>query len=96
MASKQRTCAICGLSISTNELTIFSLGSGMQPSCSCTRSTTRRQSTRQTPTQNITYVSSTPSIAEQLVLLAKLHSDGALTEQEFQTLKNRLMSGGDS
>jgi hypothetical protein len=42
--------------------------------------------------QNITYVSATPTIAEQLVLLAKLRSDGALTEQEFQTLKNRLMS----
>ena len=93
MDSKQRSCARCGRLISTNEL---SLGSGMQPTCQCPRPVTRRQSTRQTPTQNITYVSSTPSIAEQLVLLAKLRSDGALTEQEFQTLKSRLVSGGNA
>jgi hypothetical protein len=93
MDSKQRSCARCGRLISTNEL---SLGSGMQPTCQCPRPASRRQSTRQTPTQNITYVSSTPSIAEQLVLLAKLRSDGALTEQEFQTLKSRLVSGGNS
>ena len=93
MDSKQRSCARCCRLISTNEL---SLGSGMQPTCQCPRPATRRQSTRQTPTQNITYVSSTPSIAEQLVLLAKLRSDGALTEQEFQTLKSRLVSGGNS
>ena len=80
MDSKQRSCARCGRLISTNEL---SLGSGMQPTCQCPRPATRRQSTRQTPTQNITYVSSTPSIAEQL-------------EQEFQTLKNRLISGGNA
>jgi hypothetical protein len=89
MASKQRRCIRCGLLISVNEL---SLGSGKQPTCSCSRPATRRQSTRQTPMQNITYVSATPTIAEQLVLLSKLRSDGALTEHEFQTLKNRLMS----
>jgi len=93
MDSKQRSCARCGRLISTNELI---LGYGMQPTCQCPRPATRRQSTRQTPTQNITYVSSTPSIAEQLVLLARLRSDGALTEQEFQTLKSRLISGGNS
>ena len=89
MASKQKRCIRCGLGISDNEL---SLGSGKQPSCVCPRPKAQRQSTRQTPMQNITYVSATPTIAEQLVLLAKLRSDGALTEQEFQTLKNRLMS----
>ena len=93
MATEQRRCTKCGRLISTNEL---SLGSGKQPTCQCPRPATRRQSNRQTPTQNVTYVSSTPSIAEQLVLLAKLRSDGALTEQEFQTLKSRLVSGGNA
>ena len=89
-----RRCTECGLLISTG--TELSLGSGRQPTCSCTRSRTQRESTRRTPTQNITYDSSTLSIAEQLVLLVKLRSDGTLTEQEFQTLKNRLVSGGNS
>ena len=37
--------------------------------------------------------SSVLSIAEQLVLLAELRDSGALTEQEFQSLKSRLISG---
>ena len=37
-----------------------------------------------------------PSIAEQLAILAKLRSEDSLTEKEFQTLKTRLISGGDS
>ena len=37
--------------------------------------------------------SSDLSIAEQLVLLAQLRDSGALTEQEFQSLKSRLISG---
>ena len=37
--------------------------------------------------------SSVLSIAEQLVLLAQLRDSGALTEQEFQSLKSRLISG---
>ena len=94
MASNQNLCTRCGLY--KGEYSPLSLGSGRRPTCQCPRPATRRQPTRQTPTQNITYVSSTPSIAEQLVLLAKLHSDGALTEQEFQTLKNRLVLGGNS
>ena len=36
------------------------------------------------------------SIAEQLAVLAKLRSEGSLTEKEFQTLKTQLISGGDS
>ena len=94
MASKQRHCAKCGLLISTG--TELSLGSGRQPTCSCMGLRFTRQSTRQTPTQNITYDSSTLSVAEQIVLLVKLRSDGSLTEQEFQTLKNRLVLGGNS
>ena len=89
-----RRCAKCGLLISTG--TELSLGSGRQPTCSCMGLRFTRQSTRQTPTQNITYDSSTLSTAEQIVLLVKLRSDGTLTEQEFQTLKNRLVLGGNS
>ena len=37
--------------------------------------------------------SSVLSIAEQLVLLAQLRDSGALTEQEFESLKSRLISG---
>ena len=37
--------------------------------------------------------SSVLSIAEQLVLLAQLRDSGALTEQEFQSLKSRLIGG---
>ena len=33
-------------------------------------------------------------VAEQLASLAKLRSEGSLTEKEFQTLKTRLISGG--
>ena len=37
--------------------------------------------------------SSALSIAEQLLLLAQLRDSGALTEQEFESLKSRLISG---
>ena len=33
------------------------------------------------------------SIVEQLEILARLYQDGALTEQEFKTLKSRLIDG---
>ena len=33
------------------------------------------------------------SIVEQLEMLARLYNDGALTEQEFKTLKSRLIKG---
>jgi hypothetical protein len=61
--------------------------------CKCPE---KRETSRKAPTQNITYVSPTPTIADQLVVLAKLHKEGSLTEQEFQTLKTRLISGGKS
>lgn len=51
---------------------------------------------RKEPTQTITYVSPAPSIADQLAVLAKLRKEGSLTEQEFQTLKARLIDGGNS
>jgi len=34
-------------------------------------------------------------VAEQVTKLSKLHSDGALTDGEFQALKNRLVSQSD-
>jgi hypothetical protein len=37
--------------------------------------------------------SSALSIAEQLLLLAQLRDSGALTEQEFESLKSQLISG---
>ncbi len=43
--------------------------------------------------QNTTFVSPGLSVAEQLAVLAELREQGSLTEQEFQTLKNRLISG---
>ena len=43
--------------------------------------------------QNTTFVSPGLSVAEQLAVLAKLRKEGSLTEQEFQALKTRLISG---
>jgi hypothetical protein len=94
MATNQNRCSRCGLYKTNYDPN--SLGSGRRAGCLCPRPTTRRQSARQTPAQNITYVPSTPTVAEQLVQLAKLYSAGALTDQEFQTLKTRLISGGTS
>jgi len=73
-----------------------SLGSGRPPHCHCPRPAAKRETSRREPTQNITYVSPAPSIADQLAVLAKLRKEGSLTEQEFQTLKTRLISGGKS
>ena len=95
MNARQRICRTCGLRI-----VVFTgtprLGSGRQPSCRCPRPAAKRETSRREPTQNITYVAPTPTIADQLVVLAKLRKEGALTEQEFQTLKTRLISGDDS
>ena len=85
-------CKKCGRSIDRGER--LSLGSGRVPSCSCPRPVARREPSRRETTQNITYVSPAPSIADQLAVLAKLRKEGSLTEQEFQTLKTRLISGG--
>lgn len=71
----------------------LSLGSGRPPRCNCPRPSAKRETSRREPTQNITYVSPAPSIADQLAVLAKLRKEGSLTEQEFQALKTRLISG---
>ena len=34
----------------------------------------------------------TPDLAEQLAKLAKLHADGALSDEDFKTLKATLIS----
>jgi hypothetical protein len=92
MAADQKRCSRCGLYKTNYDPN--SLGSGRRAGCLCPSPPKRRQSTRQTPTQNITYLPSTPTVAEQLAQLAKLYSEGALTAREFQTLKTRLISGG--
>ena len=96
--TKER-CARCGdviLSAEEREHQTDRIGSGRVPTCVCPRPTTRRATSRREPTQNITYVAPPPSIADQLAVLAKLVAEGALTREEFQTLKTRLISGGKS
>ena len=87
-------CGKCGGS--TYRGSELSLGSGALPSCSCPRPASRRETSRREPTQNITYVSPAPSIADQLAVLAKLRDEGSLTETEFIALKTRLIFGGKS
>ncbi len=87
-------CKKCGGS--TDRGSELSLGSGRLPSCRCPRPTARRETSRREPTQNITYVSPAPSIADQLAALAKLRDEGSLTEIEFIALKTRLIFGGKS
>jgi hypothetical protein len=91
-------CSTCGHLILTDEALerrSKRLGSSgrQSPLCLCLHPKPRRASSRRESTQNITYVSPAPSIADQLAVLAKLRKEGSLTEQEFQTLKTRLISG---
>jgi hypothetical protein len=59
--------------------------------CRCIEKT--RTSTPRTPSRNPVVESSTLSVAEQLTLLLDLWLQGALTEEEFATLKSRLIYG---
>jgi hypothetical protein len=43
--------------------------------------------------QRSTFESASLSVAEQLVLLVQLRQQGALSEDEFATLKSRLVDG---
>ena len=61
--------------------------------CKCPE---KRSPSSRTSRQDTIIVSPGLSGAEQLLVLAKLRKEGALTEQEFQTLKTRLISGDDS
>jgi hypothetical protein len=70
----------------------MSLGSGrVGPACSCplpaARSEARPRSTPNKPSSRL-------SVAEQLVLLVKLYEKGALSEQEFEILKSKLIAQG--
>ncbi len=89
MNAREKICKTCGIPIRN----YVGFGSGRLPSCNCPRPATKRETSRREPTQNITYVSPAPNIADQLAVLAKLRKEGSLTEQEFQTLKTRLISG---
>ena len=96
-------CGNCGLPYWTGE---YADGFGMQyipEKCICTprerlRASPRRPSAtkKRSATKKSSKVSSRLSIAEQLAVLAELRERGALTEQEFQTLKTRLISGDKS
>lgn len=91
MNARQKICRTCGKPIINYGL---SFGSGRTSHrCHCPRPAAKRETSRREPTQNITYVSPAPNIADQLAILAKLRKEGSLTEQEFQTLKTRLISG---
>lgn len=70
-----------------------SYGGDKKKYCRCHE---KREKSPKASRQNTTFVSPGLSIAEQLAVLAKLRSEGSLTEQEFQTLKTRLIVGGDS
>lgn len=89
------TCGKCGLPFWTGE---YADGFGLQyvpEECRCKDpkrgSVSRRRPSR---TRTRSKPSSRLSIAEQLALLTELHERGSLTEQEFQTLKSQLISGG--
>ena len=66
---------------------------GSDAFCKCGEES--RESTRRTPRRSRVVESSTLSVAEQLSLLLDLRLQGALTEEEFATLKSRLIAGGD-
>lgn len=60
--------------------------------CSCPKE--KPAAKPRTPRQSPTFESASLSVAEQLVLLVQLRQQGALTEEEFATLKSRLVNGG--
>ena len=60
--------------------------------CRCAEK--RRTSTPREPKRNPAFETSSLSIVEQLERLLNLRLQGALTEEEFTTLKTHLISGG--
>jgi hypothetical protein len=60
--------------------------------CRCAEK--RRTATPREPKRNPAFETSSLSIVEQLERLLNLRLEGALTEEEFTTLKTRLISGG--
>lgn len=69
-------------------------GRGYGPNhCRCIE--VKRTATPRVPRRNPSVESSSLSIVEQLKLLVNLRRQGALTEEEFVTLKTRLIARGD-
>lgn len=66
------------------------LGSSTTRYCTCLKTVHKRGASSPRPKSQ---KSSGLSVAEQLAVLADLREQGSLTEQEFQTMKNRLISG---
>jgi hypothetical protein len=60
--------------------------------CGCSEK--RRTATPREPKRNPAFETSSLSTVEQLERLLDLRLQGALTEEEFTTLKSRLISGG--
>ena len=73
----------------------FRLGGHYGPDAFCKCGDKRREAAPRTPRRSRVVESSTLSVAEQLSLLLDLRLQGALTEEEFATLKSRLSAGGD-
>lgn len=86
MSLKPPTCPKCGK-------VEFRMGRyGVDGVCRC--ATNRLTSTPREPKRKTVNETSSLSTVEQLERLLNLHLQGALTEEEFATLKSRLISGG--
>ena len=73
----------------------FRLGGHYGPNAFCSCTEVKRTATPRAPRRNPSVESSSLSIVEQLELLVNLRLQGALTEEEFVTLKTRLIARGD-
>ncbi len=87
------TCKNCGGALKRTYMP-RGMGSSTTIYCNCAGLRTVHKHGASTPKKKSSE-SSRLSIAEQLVVLAGLRFEGSITEQEFQTLKTRLISGGD-
>ena len=86
MSLKPPTCPKCGKFE-------FQMGRyGDNGICRCAEK--RRTSAPREPKRNLAFETSSLSIVEQLERLLNLRLQGALTEEEFTTLKAGLISGG--
>ena len=86
MSLKPPTCLKCGKFE-------FQMGRyGDNGICRCAEK--RRTTTQREPKWNPAIETSSLSTVEQLERLLNLRLQGALTEEEFTTLKSRLISGG--
>ena len=85
-------CRFCGRNFAQG---LGSPGVSRRTTCDdCSRS--RRFTSKPPPEKRVGSLrgkTQSGSIVEQLEILARLYQDGALTEQEFKTLKSRLING---